>query len=83
MTLTKREFEVVKLLSLGFIAKEIGNSLFLSKRTVESHKENVFKKNESVRNIADLVREFVLNFGDPKTAIFYNLIIIINFYTVI
>ncbi len=77
MELSNREFEVSKMFSLGFIAKEIAGSLFLSKRTVEKHKTNVFCKNENINNVADLVREFVLNFGDPKNAQFLTSLIII------
>lgn len=77
MVLTKREFEISRLFSLGFIAKEIATKLFLSKRTVESHKDHVFKKNASIRNMADLVREFMRTFGDPSTAILLTSIIII------
>lgn len=75
MILTKQEFEVSRLFSLGYIAKEIADCLFLSKRTIETHKTNIFKKNE-FGNVADLVREFVVKFGHPKNATLFLLIII-------
>lgn len=73
MVLSKREFEVSKLLTLGYIAKEIAENLFISTRTVETHKKNVFKKNKGIKNTADIVREFVVNFGSPKNVINVNL----------
>ena len=76
MILTKREFEVSRLFSLGFIAKEIADYMFLSKRTIETHKTNIFKKNEVINNVSDLVREFVLKFGNPKNATLLLLILI-------
>lgn len=77
MVLTKREFEVSRLFSLGYIAKEIGAILFLSTRTIDTHKNNIFKKNKSISNIADLVREFVMKFGNPEYATLLLLIIVI------
>ncbi len=42
--LTMREKEVVRLLALGLTAREIGQQLHLSPRTVEKHEENVRNK---------------------------------------
>lgn len=79
MVLSKREFEVSKLLTLGYIAKEIADYLFISTRTVETHKKNVFKKNKGIKNSADIVREFVVKFGSPKnTSLFILLIILLK-----
>jgi DNA-binding NarL/FixJ family response regulator len=66
MLLTKREFEVARLISLGFIVKEIAEEIFLSPRTIEAHKNHIFKNNKGIRNVADLVREFLLQYGDPE-----------------
>ncbi len=52
--LTEREIEIVKLLCHQKTAKEIGEALFITQRTVEGHKNNVFAK-IGVRNIAGLI----------------------------
>ncbi len=42
--LTKRELEVLKLLSVGLYNKEIGKKLDISERTVKNHISSIFKK---------------------------------------
>ncbi len=42
--LTKREYEVIKLISKGFNNKEIAVELFISEKTVKNHVSNIFKK---------------------------------------
>ena len=42
--LTLKEIEVVKLISTGMTSKEIADKLFLSPRTVETHRHNILKK---------------------------------------
>lgn len=42
--LTKREFEVLKLLAEGMFNKEIACKLNISERTVKNHVSNIFKK---------------------------------------
>lgn len=42
--LTKRELEVLKLLSKGLFNKEIASKLNISERTVKNHVSNIFKK---------------------------------------
>jgi DNA-binding NarL/FixJ family response regulator len=42
--LTKREFEVLKLLAEGMFNKEIASKLNISERTVKNHVSNIFKK---------------------------------------
>ncbi|MCI8485364.1 MAG: response regulator transcription factor [Lachnospiraceae bacterium] len=44
--LTKREMEVLKLLSVGLYNKEIGEKLNISERTVKNHISSIFKKIE-------------------------------------
>jgi len=51
---TEREREVLTLLCQQYTAKEIADKLFVSKRTVESHKDNLFAKT-GARNLAGLV----------------------------
>lgn len=41
---TEREMEILKLCAQGLSAKQIGEKLFLSHRTIEFHKQNIFQK---------------------------------------
>jgi DNA-binding NarL/FixJ family response regulator len=52
--LTSRELEVLKLLCLQLTAKAIADKLFISKKTVETHKSNLLSKT-GAKNIAGLV----------------------------
>jgi DNA-binding NarL/FixJ family response regulator len=52
--LSEREIEVLKLICFQKTAKEIAEQLFLSARTVEGHKNNLFVKT-GAKNIAGLV----------------------------
>lgn len=53
--LTERETEVLSLIALGFTNTEIADKLFLSVRTVESHRANIQSKLE-LSTRAELVR---------------------------
>ncbi len=53
--LTSREIEILKLIAMGFSNKEIGEKLFISHRTVDTHRTNLMKKLD-VSNIAGLIR---------------------------
>lgn len=53
--LTLRELEIVKQLADGKLQKEIASSLFISPRTVETHKKNIQKK-LGISNTVDLVK---------------------------
>ncbi len=52
--LTLREIEIIKLIKSGHTTGEIAETLFLSVKTVESHRRNIFKK-LSVKNVAQLL----------------------------
>ena len=54
LDVSKREKEVIKLLSVGLTQKEIAEKLFISNRTVESHIKNLTKK-MGAKNTAHLV----------------------------
>ena len=58
--LTSRENEIVQLLCDGLSAKEIAAKLFITHRTVELHKENIFKK-LGFRNSIELVKYAIKN----------------------
>lgn len=53
--LTDRELEVLKMIARGMSNKEIGEALFISHRTVDTHRTNLMKK-LNVHNIAGLIR---------------------------
>lgn len=53
-SITKRELQVLTLLCDGFTNEEVGERLFLSKRTVENHRKNLLKKT-GTKNTAQLV----------------------------
>jgi DNA-binding NarL/FixJ family response regulator len=54
INLTDREEEVLCLIASGFTNKEIGEKLFISHRTVDTHRTNLMKKLD-VNNLAGLV----------------------------
>lgn len=53
--LTLKEIEIVKLISQGLTSKEIGEKIFLSPRTVETHRHNILKKLD-IPNAAQLTK---------------------------
>lgn len=59
-TLTKREYEILGLVALGKTNKEVGESLFISVKTVETHKSNILEK-LGLRNTTELVRYAIRN----------------------
>ena len=52
--LTSRETEVLKMICAGLSNQEIGEKLFISKRTVDNHRANLLEKTQS-KNTAQLV----------------------------
>ncbi len=52
--LTSREEEILKLIASGYSNKEIGSKLFISHRTVDTHRTNLMNK-LNVTNIAGLI----------------------------
>ncbi len=53
--ITERELDVLVLISEGFTNGEIADRIFLSKRTVEGHRQRLMEKTKT-KNTADLVR---------------------------
>jgi two-component system, NarL family, response regulator DegU len=45
--LTEREIEIVRLMCKDFTTKEIASAVFLSERTVQKHKENIYTKTKT------------------------------------
>ncbi|HLT25013.1 MAG TPA: response regulator transcription factor [Ignavibacteria bacterium] len=58
--LTDREIEVLKLIAEGLTNKEIGERLFISTRTVDTHRRNLHQK-LNIKNAAGLVNYAIKN----------------------
>ena len=54
--LTEQQQRVCDLVALGWSSKEIARSLGISHRTVETHREEIYRKLR-VRNAVELVRK--------------------------
>lgn len=59
-TLTAREQEVLKMLADGQNCSQIADVLFISSRTVETHKKHLMEKLE-LKNLADIVKYAIKN----------------------
>jgi|SRR5690606_3864563 len=57
--LTPREREILSLILDGKTTKEIAESIFLSEKTIENHRTNLFMKFD-VKNVASLVKKAIL-----------------------
>lgn len=58
--LSRREYEITKLIGEGYNSATIAEMLFISKRTVEVHKFNILKKING-RSTADIVKYAIKN----------------------
>ena len=58
--LTAREYEVLQLIALGKSNKELAEELFISIKTVETHKTNILQK-LGLKNTAEVVRYAIKN----------------------
>lgn len=58
--LSKRELEVLRLIAEGLTNAEIADQLFTSKRTIETHRQNIIEKTKT-KNTAALVKFAVSN----------------------
>jgi DNA-binding NarL/FixJ family response regulator len=69
-TITSRELEVLQLIARQKTTKEIAEELYLSPKTVEAHKSNLFSKT-GVKNVAGLIM-YAIKEGliDPNEFIF-------------
>ncbi|MFZ6009510.1 MAG: response regulator [Bacteroidota bacterium] len=54
--LTKREVEIIKLIADGLTSQQMADKLFISPRTVETHRANLMKK-VGVKNAVELVKK--------------------------
>lgn len=53
--LTEREVEIIKYISQGLTNIKVGEKLFISPRTVDTHRTNIMKKLD-IHNVASLIR---------------------------
>lgn len=58
--ITKREYEVLELVAQGRSTKEVAEELFISVKTVETHKTHILEK-LGLKNTAELVRFAIKN----------------------
>jgi DNA-binding NarL/FixJ family response regulator len=56
INLTKRELEVVKLIMKGYTSNQIAEELFISNRTVDTHRANLMQKLD-VKNSIELINK--------------------------
>lgn len=56
---TKRETEIIKLMSDGLTSEEIANRLFIANATVTTHRKNIMSKS-GCRNVAQLVTKCIM-----------------------
>jgi DNA-binding NarL/FixJ family response regulator len=61
--LTEREIEIIKMIKNGSTNKEIAEALFLSPRTVETHRARILKK-LGLKNSLSLVKYINESFMD-------------------
>ena len=66
-SLTTRQKEILRLVSLGHTNREIGEQLNISVRTVEVHRFNLMRRLR-VRNVAQLLRQGLLLKLIPKSS---------------
>ncbi|MBX7181628.1 MAG: response regulator transcription factor [Bacteroidia bacterium] len=53
--LTQRELEIIRLIAKEYSNLQIADALFISERTVESHRKNIFRKTET-KTIVGLIK---------------------------
>jgi two-component system, NarL family, nitrate/nitrite response regulator NarL len=60
--LTARELEIIQYIAKDFSNKEIATTLYISERTVETHRKNIFRKTNthSAVSLIELVRKYNL-----------------------
>ncbi len=64
LKLSIRELEIIKLMTKGMTNKQIAKDLFISEKTVETHRKNIFRKTDThnVVSLLDLVNRLgILN----------------------
>ncbi len=62
--LSKREIDIICLLPQGMSDDEIAEKLYISKRTVQTHKKNIYKK-LGIKSKFELYQVIIKNIGNP------------------
>jgi DNA-binding CsgD family transcriptional regulator len=57
---TSREKEIIQLLYEEFTSSEVGDKLYISKRTVEEHRKNIQKKT-GAKNVVGIIKYALKN----------------------
>ena len=60
-SLTRREYQIMQLVSHGYLQKEIAAMLFISRETVKKHLRNVYEKLEVGNSIEALRKSGMFN----------------------
>lgn len=62
INLTNRELQIIECMVQHLSNKEIGNKLFISERTVETHRKNIFRKTDTkgIPALAQFVKKYNL-----------------------
>lgn len=60
INLTERELEIIKLICQEFSSQEIADKLFISRRTVDTHRQNIIEKTQ-VKTIVGLIKYAIRN----------------------
>ncbi|MFC2111414.1 response regulator [Bacteroidota bacterium] len=58
--LTERELEIIKLICNEYTSQEIADKLFISRRTVDTHRQNIIEKTQ-VKTIVGLIKYAIRN----------------------
>lgn len=56
LRLTSRELEVISLIAKGYTTKQIASELFLSEKTIETHRKNILRKTDTY-NVGSLLEK--------------------------
>lgn len=51
-SLTDREYEILRMICLGYNRQDIAHNLFISERTVDKHKENILSKTNTSNSVS-------------------------------
>lgn len=82
MNLSKQEYKIAELLTLGNTEKEIASTLFIAPKTVNNHTYNIRKKLKA-RNAVDIARKFILSLDNPKQYFTALVCLLIQFHIII
>lgn len=62
IVITRREIQVLQMISEGLTVKEIAKILFVSRHTIDSHKKNLLSKLNAKNSVDLIVKSIRYNF---------------------